>query len=49
MPRDSIRFDATTKKVFLYGDASVKYEDLELKAAYIDISMDSNIATCTRG
>lgn len=42
--RDSIRFDATTKKVFLYGEASVKYEDLELKAAYIDISMDSNIA-----
>ncbi|HTB31915.1 MAG TPA: putative LPS assembly protein LptD [Bacteroidia bacterium] len=42
--RDSIRLDATTKKVFLYGDASVKYQDLELKAAYIDISMDSNIA-----
>ncbi len=42
--RDSIRFDATIKKVYLYGDASVKYEDLELKAAYIDISMDSNIA-----
>jgi hypothetical protein len=42
--RDSIRLDAATKKVFLYGDASVKYGDLELKAAYIDISMDSNIA-----
>jgi len=42
--RDSIRLDAATKKVFLYGDASVKYEDLQLKAAYIDLSMDSNIA-----
>lgn len=42
--RDSIRLDATTKKVFLYGDASVKYQDLELKAAYIELSMDSNIA-----
>ena len=42
--RDSIRLDAATKKVFLYGDASVKYTDLELKAAYIDLSMDSNIA-----
>ena len=42
--RDSIRFDATIKKVYLYGEASVKYQDLELKAAYIDISMDSNIA-----
>jgi LptD protein len=42
--RDSIRLDAETKKVFLYGDASVKYQDLELKAEYIDLSMDSNIA-----
>jgi len=42
--RDSIRFDAAAKKVYLYGDASVKYQDLELKAAYIDLSMDSNIA-----
>ena len=42
--RDSIRLDAATKKVFLYGDASVKYQDLELKAAYIELSMDSNIA-----
>ncbi len=43
--RDSIRLDATTRIVYLYGDAVVKYQDLELKAAYIEISMDSNIAT----
>ena len=43
--RDSIRLDAAAKKVYLYGDASVKYQDLELKAAYIELSMDSNIAT----
>ncbi len=42
--RDSIRFDANIKRLYLYGEASVKYEDLELKAGYIDISMDSNIA-----
>lgn len=42
--RDSIRLDAKKRKVYLYGDADVKYENLELKAAYIDISMDSNIA-----
>ncbi|MGP8216970.1 MAG: putative LPS assembly protein LptD [Bacteroidia bacterium] len=42
--RDSIRLDAKKRKVYLYGDADVKYEDLELKAAYIDISLDSNIA-----
>ncbi len=42
--RDSIRLEATTKKVYLYGDASVKYTDLELKAEYIELSIDSNIA-----
>jgi lipopolysaccharide assembly outer membrane protein LptD (OstA) len=42
--RDSIRLDAVNRKVYLYGDAVVKYQDLELKAAYIDISLDSNIA-----
>jgi len=42
--RDSIRLDAKIRKVYLYGDADVKYENLELKAAYIDILLDSNIA-----
>jgi lipopolysaccharide assembly outer membrane protein LptD (OstA) len=42
--RDSIRLDAKIRKVYLYGDAIVKYENLELKAAYIDILLDSNIA-----
>jgi len=42
--RDSIRLNAATRQVFLYGDASVKYDDLELKAAYIDLSTDSSIA-----
>src|ERR1700739_254396 len=45
--RDSIRLDAKKRKVYLYGDADVKYENLELKAAYIDISLDSNIAFAT--
>ncbi len=42
--RDSIRLDAINRKLYLYGDASVKYQDLILKAAYITISIDSNIA-----
>ena len=42
--RDSMRLDAANRKVYLYGDASVKYQDLELKAAYIEIALDSNIA-----
>ncbi len=43
--KDSIRLNAAEHKMYLYGDASVKYQDLLLKAAYIEIAMDSNIAT----
>lgn len=42
---DSIRLDAAARKMYLYGNASVAYQDLLLKAAYIEISIDSNIAT----
>lgn len=40
---DSIRFDVETKKVYLYGNAFIKYKDIELKAAYIELSLDSNL------
>src|ERR1051326_389367 len=42
--RDSIRFDVEDQKVFLYGDASVKYEDMKLNAGYIEFDMVRNIA-----
>lgn len=42
--RDSIRLDAANRKMYLFGKASVKYQDLELRAAYIEITTDSNIA-----
>lgn len=41
---DSIRLDASERIVYLYRDASVKYQDMELKAGYIEIIIDSNIA-----
>ncbi|MCF8276680.1 MAG: hypothetical protein K9J17_08100 [Flavobacteriales bacterium] len=35
--KDSIRFSVEDKKVFLYGEAQINYQDIELKAAYIEI------------
>jgi lipopolysaccharide assembly outer membrane protein LptD (OstA) len=40
--RDSIRFDIEAQKVFLFGDAQVKYESMQLKAAYIEFDMLRN-------
>jgi len=42
--RDSIRFDVKNQKVFLFGDADVQYEDMELKADYIEFDMSKNTA-----
>jgi hypothetical protein len=34
---DSIRFEIANEKVFLYGNAKVTYEDIELTAAYMEV------------
>ena len=39
---DSILFSLDNKKVFLYGEAKITYQDMELKAAYIELDMDKN-------
>ncbi|NJM14916.1 MAG: LPS-assembly protein LptD [Bacteroidales bacterium] len=36
---DSMMFDLTVKKVYLYGQAMVTYEDIELTADYIEFDM----------
>lgn len=41
--KDSLIFGLNEQKIFLYGDAYVKYMDKELKAAYIEYDMSSNI------
>jgi lipopolysaccharide assembly outer membrane protein LptD (OstA) len=41
--RDSIRFDVESKTVFLYGDAEIKYENIHLKAARIEINWDTHL------
>jgi len=43
--RDSIVQDILSKKVFLYGDAEIKYEDIDLKAACIEVDFNSNTVT----
>ena len=41
--KDTIKYNFAASKVFLYGDAVVTYEDIELRAAYIELLMDSDI------
>ena len=40
--RDSIVYDIQDKKIYLYGGASVIYEDLDLKAGYIVVDWEKN-------
>ncbi|MEO5906427.1 MAG: putative LPS assembly protein LptD, partial [Saprospiraceae bacterium] len=42
---DSNYLDNKTRKVYLYGNAYVRYKDLEIKADYIVVDLDSSIAT----
>lgn len=41
--RDSIRFDLQARKLFLYGGAQVKYDDIQLNAGYIEINWETNV------
>ena len=42
---DSIVQDILNKKVYLYGDAEIKYEDIDLKAARIEVDFNDNTVT----
>jgi hypothetical protein len=41
--RDSLRMHLPTKKMYLYGDAQVDYEQITLKAAYIELDMNTKV------
>lgn len=41
---DSLSFDFETKKMYLYGKASIQYGDINLTAHAIELDMDSTIA-----
>ncbi|HTX88250.1 MAG TPA: putative LPS assembly protein LptD [Bacteroidales bacterium] len=34
---DSLRFDIKNQKVYLFKDAEIKYQDIDMKAAYVEI------------
>ena len=40
--KDSMWFDVEKKQVHLYGDASVKYTSLNIKAGYILLDWENN-------
>ena len=44
---DSMVYDATSRKVHLYGKANVKYEGMDLESEKIAISLDSSIVHAT--
>jgi hypothetical protein len=41
--RDSIRLDLPGQKVYLFGDAKVDYEDMSVKAGYIEIDLGRHL------
>jgi lipopolysaccharide assembly outer membrane protein LptD (OstA) len=41
--KDSMRFDLAGKKIYLFGAADVKYEEIHLEADYIEIDWATNI------
>ena len=43
--KDSIIFENSKNLIHLYGDASVKYQTIEVKAAYIVLNIKENLAT----
>ncbi|MDQ3141305.1 MAG: hypothetical protein M3Q56_03555 [Bacteroidota bacterium] len=43
--KDSVQFDYAHKIIHLYGEAFILYKTMDLKAAYIAIDMNNNIAT----
>ncbi|MGI8893015.1 MAG: putative LPS assembly protein LptD [Bacteroidia bacterium] len=47
--KDSMRFDLTQQKVFLFGNAEIYYENITLKAHYIEIDWNSKILSAQGG
>lgn len=43
--RDSIRYETKGQKIYLFGDAFVQYEDMNLKAEFIEIDNEKNTIT----
>ena len=37
MAKDSLRFDIKDQKVYLFREAEIKYQDIDLKSGYVEI------------
>lgn len=40
--KDSMRFDMSVEKIYLFGEAQVNYENIELTADYIEVDLTKN-------
>ena len=45
--KDSLVYDARSKRVYLYGKSNVKYENMDLSSEKINISIDSSLVNAT--
>ncbi len=45
--KDSIRLDVKTQKVYLYNEDDISYEDINLKANYVEITFPENTVYAT--
>lgn len=45
--RDSLRFDIKEQKVYLFRDADIKYEDINLKSGYVEIDFPKKTVYAT--
>lgn len=43
--RDSSRFEADGKKLYLFGEAYVEYDNMNLKAEFIEVDYEKNLVT----
>ncbi len=41
--KDSLRFEIKSQKVYLFNEADIKYQDISLKAAYVEIDFPKNL------
>jgi hypothetical protein len=41
--KDSIRFDIKSQKVYLFREAQINYEEIDLKAAFVELDFNKNV------
>lgn len=49
LARDSIIYDIKNKKIYLFGEASVSYQEIDMKAGYIEFDYGNNLVFAEAG